>query len=115
MKINPKAIDAIKKVLSTKKIKYALCKTWTTDGFFRETAEMVNYRKDEGCSVVEMECAALAACAEFRKVIFGQILFTADTLANIECHDERDWGKASFTLALEIALDSVCQISHGNI
>ena len=35
--------------------------TWTTDGFYRETAEKVAYRKEEGCAVVEMECSALAA------------------------------------------------------
>ena len=28
---------------------------------------MVQYRKEEGCQVVEMECSALAACAKFRK------------------------------------------------
>ena len=37
--------------------------TWTTDGFYRETAEKVAYRKEEGCAVVEMECSALAAVA----------------------------------------------------
>ena len=37
-----------------------------------------------------MECAALAACAQFRKVDFAQILFTADTLANEQNYDPRD-------------------------
>ena len=40
--------------------------TWSTDGFFRETKEKVAYRKSEGCSVVEMECSALAAVSAFR-------------------------------------------------
>ena len=38
-------------------------KTWTTDGFYRKTKEMVMYRKEEGCKVVEMECSALTASA----------------------------------------------------
>lgn len=51
---------------------------------------MVAYRKEEGFSVVEMECASLVACAEFRNIVFGQLLFTADSLANIESHDTRN-------------------------
>ena len=33
---------------------------------------MVSYRKKEGFSVVEMECAALAACAKFGKALWGE-------------------------------------------
>ena len=40
-------------------IPYEEVMTWTTDGFYRETAEKVAYRKEEGCAVVEMECSAL--------------------------------------------------------
>lgn len=81
------------------------CAVWTTDGFFRETREMVEYRKAEGCSVVDMECAALAACARFRGVKFGQLLFTADTLANVERYDERGWGVDSLEKALTLSLE----------
>lgn len=109
VKINEEAVNAIITALDKQSIKYELCKTWTTDGFYRETSEMVEYRKKEACSVVEMECAGLASCAEFRKIKFGQILFTADTLANIQAHDDRDWGAASFSIALKIALDAVCE------
>lgn len=108
--INESAVNAIVSTLKRQSIKFEYCITWTTDGFFRETADMVKYRKEEGCSVVEMECAGLAACAEFRSAVFGQILFTADTLANIEAHDGRDWGAASFSIALKLALDAVCEI-----
>lgn len=54
-----------------------------------------------------MECAALAACAAFRGAQFGQILFTADSLAAIVQHEERDWGVSSRNLALQISLDAV--------
>ena len=81
------------------------CITWTTDGFFRETRDMVAYRKAEGCATVEMECAALAACAKKRGAAFGQILYTADSLANAERHDDRDWGKDSLRKALELCVE----------
>ena len=68
---------------------------------------MVLYRKEEGYSVVEMECASLAACAKMRGVIFGQLLFTADSLANMEEHAERNWGNEHFAYAMKLAFDAV--------
>lgn len=87
------------------------CITWSTDGFFRETKEKVAYRKSEGCSVVEMECAALAACAQLRNVKFGQLLFTADSLANADAYDERDWGKDSMEKTLTLSLELVSDLN----
>lgn len=98
---------AIDKSLSAHNLKCIEVTTWSTDGFYRETREMVEYRKSEGCSVVEMECSALAACAQMRGAQFGMILFTADTLANIEKYDERNWGGDAHICALELALDAV--------
>ena len=110
VEINKEAVSAIARAFEKQAMEYELCKTWTTDAFYRETADMVRHRKAEGCTVVEMECSALAACAEFRHIVFGQILFTADSLANVEAHDERNWGAASFPAALSLALDAVCEI-----
>ena len=110
VKLNELAVKAIARALDSRGVEYDYCKTWTTDGFYRETVEMVAYRKSEGCMVVEMECAGLAACAQFRGAIFGQILFSADTLANVDDYDERDWGAESFPIALRLALDAVCNI-----
>jgi len=86
------------------------CDTWTTDGFYRETSGLVAKRREEGCSVVEMECAALAACAQFRGVRFGQILYSADTLAGEE-HDIRGWGHATRGTALLAALDAAALLA----
>ena len=108
--LNQSAINAIEKILINHKYNYQKCKTWTTDGFYRETKEMVEYRKEEGFSVVEMECASLAACAEFRNIVFGQLLFTADSLANIESHDTRNWGNNTFALAMNLAMDAVTEV-----
>ena len=58
-----------------------------------------------------MECSSLAACSEFRNIIFGQILFTADTLADIHNYDERGWGGDSFEIALSLCLDAVININ----
>jgi len=85
------ALKAIEETLSEHGLKYIEVMTWSTDGFYRETKEKVAYRKAEGCAVVEMECSALAACAKMRGAVFGEILFTADSLADVEKYDERNW------------------------
>lgn len=107
VELNQNVLKSIEQTFQKLNLTYQECMTWTTDGFYRETKEKVAYRKEEGCSVVEMECAALAACAEFRGVEFGQILYTADTLANTEDYDERDWGDASLEKALWICLELI--------
>lgn len=78
---------------------------WTTDGFFRETRAMIDRRIGQGCAAVEMECAAWASWAKFRGVRFGQILFSADSLAG-EAYDPRDFGVDSHEVALRMAIDA---------
>ena len=107
MDVNVEAISAIEQVLEQLGIPYEEVMTWSTDGFYRETAEKVAYRKEEGCAVVEMECAALAAVAQLRGVVWGELLFTADSLADMDNYDSRDWGSEAFDKALELCLEIV--------
>ncbi|MCR5781415.1 MAG: nucleoside phosphorylase [Clostridia bacterium] len=100
-------IAAIEDCFKKHGLPFVTCTTWTTDGFFRETEDMVKYRFQEGCSVVEMECAALAACCRKRGAQFGQFLFTADSLANVSEYDARDFGKNSHEKALLLGLDII--------
>ena len=110
VELDDKPIHAIEKALDNAGFPHRKCKTWTTDGFYRETKEMVLYRKEEGYSVVEMECASLAACARMRGIEFGQLLFTADSLANVDAHDIRNWGSDTFAVALILAMDAVTML-----
>ena len=105
--MNEKALGAIEKTLKQKKISYKEVMTWSTDGFYRETPDKVAYRIEEGCSVVEMECASLAAVAQLRGAVWGLLLFTADSLADLENYDQRDWGSEAFEKALELCLEMV--------
>ena len=107
MDVHVEAISAIEQVLEQLCIPYEEVMTWSTDGFYRETAEKVAYRKEEGCAVVEMECSALAAVAQLRGVVWGELLFTADSLADLENYDSRDWGSEAFDKALELCLEIV--------
>jgi uridine phosphorylase len=107
---DPAVREACRAALEARGLKGTDCDTWTTDGFFRETSGLVAKRRDEGCAVVEMECAALAACAQLRGARYGQILYSADTLAADE-HDVRGWGHATRDSALLAALDAAALLA----
>ncbi|WP_125709348.1 nucleoside phosphorylase [Lacticaseibacillus porcinae] len=85
-------------------------KTWTNDAYFRETPAKIKAACDQGFEVVEMECAALAACAAFRNVRFAQILFTADSLATVDHYDARGFGMASHLKTMAIGFDCLVHI-----
>ena len=110
MEISSHARTAIEKTILEHGMKYQEVITWSTDGFYRETKEKVAYRKSEGCSVVEMECSALAACSAFRDATWGMILYTADSLADVDKYDERNWGGNAYEYALTLCLDAVLKL-----
>lgn len=110
VRVNPTAVDAIEKVLLKHKCKYLRSKTWTTDAMYRETVNKVNQRRLEGCATVEMECSAFCAAAEFRNVVFGQILYGGDDVSCEEwdsrCWDDRtDIREAILGFAVEACLE----------
>ena len=84
-------IGVLEKTLEVNGTPYIKCMTWSTDAFYRETPDMVEYRKQEGCRVVEMECSTIAAVARFREKKFGQLLYSGDILADAANYDDRDW------------------------
>jgi uridine phosphorylase len=87
---HPDAVAALQAVLSESGIEFMLGKAWTTDAFYRETPARRALRLAEGCSVVEMEAAALFAVAQFRGVRLGQVVYGGD-LVIPEGWDFRDW------------------------
>lgn len=103
--------EACRSALAARRFTATDCDTWTTDAFFRETAGLVAARREEGCTVVEMECAAIAACCRLRGARFGQILYSADTLAGDE-HDVRSWAHPTRGTALWAALDAATMLAR---
>jgi uridine phosphorylase len=84
------AVQALVNVLSQQGVPYHLGKTWTTDAPYRETPDRIARRKAEGCLTVEMESAGLLAVAQFRRAIFGQVLYAGDDLSGDQW-DNRLW------------------------
>ena len=111
VELEPAYLSQVERVISELGYKYNQIITWTTDGFFRETPKKVAQFRQLGADTVEMECAALAACAQFRKVDFAQILFTGDSLAKMENYDRRGWGRKSYGIGLEIGSKVLSKLS----
>jgi uridine phosphorylase len=84
IKTDAEVVRKLEKVLVKHGIDYEIGKTWTTDGFYRETKGKVAKRTGEGCITVEMECSALMAVANFRRVAFGQYLTAGDDVSGEE-------------------------------
>jgi uridine phosphorylase len=106
MKMDTSVVRKLEKVLQKHGFKYEIGKTWTTDGFYRETKGKVARRTGEGCIVVDMECSALLAVAAFRKVSFGQYLTAGDDVSGEEwdprhVEDSLSFNEKVFWLSVE--------------
>lgn len=88
---NPKYIDTFVHILEQYGCKYHIGKTWSNDGFYRETRSKVARRKEQGCICVDMECSAVAALAQFRKKEVFQFFYAADNL------DSEQWDERSLS------------------
>ena len=85
--------------------------TWTTDAFFRETPDKIEYFKKNGAVCVEMEGAVIAAVCKRLGVDYFTFYYAGDNLDSAEW-DERslsglvniDKKKEVMLLALELAL-----------
>ena len=80
IEVNPKYREEFIEILERHGCTYALGKTWTTDAFYRETAKKTARRRAAGCICVDMECAAVAALAQFRGKEVFQFFHGSDCL-----------------------------------
>ena len=90
VRASPAGVAAIEATLKRHNVPYLVGKTWTTDAPYRETPEKVRLRRAEDCLTVEMEAAAFFAVAQFRGVVFAQMLYGGDDVSGDEW-DDRDW------------------------
>lgn len=79
--------------------------TWTTDAFYRETKELIQYRKEEGAKIVEMEQAGCIAISQFRGLKYGAIIYGGDDVSGDEW-DSRCWRKCS---GIRYSLIEICK------
>ena len=85
--------ETVERVLSCLKrmgIPFTTGKTWTTDAIYRETPDMIELRRNEGCITVEMEAAAFFAVSQYYNIPLAQLLYAGDDVSG-EAWDSRNW------------------------
>ena len=87
---NPATTEKIVRYLDEHSIPYLRGLTWTTDALFRETADRIALRKQEGAKIVEMEQAGCIAVAQFRGFDYGALIYGGDDVSQEEW-SARDW------------------------
>lgn len=105
------ALRALKATLLERKVPHLECKTWTTDGVYRETRAKIAQRKAQGCLSVEMEAAAFFAVAQFRQAQLAQLLYAGDDVSG-DAWDHRDWDKNMGVreMMLELCFEAVLKV-----
>lgn len=108
---HPAAVQALTSVLSSTGLSFLTGKAWTTDAFYRETPAKRDQRVAEGCLVVDMEASAFFAVAQFRGVIFGQVVYGGDLVVP-EGWDYRGWDDRTDDrkLLLNLSVQAVQQL-----
>lgn len=96
IEVNTKYKEEFLEILNEHNYSYVFGKTWTTDAPYRETHAKVQKRKEQGAVCVEMECAAMAAVAQFRGKDFFQFLYATDNL------DDTKWDTRSLSCAINL-------------
>ncbi len=87
---NPETTEKITRYLEKNSIPFLRGLTWTTDAIFRETADRIARRKEEGAKIVEMEQAGCIAVSQFRGFEYGALIYGGDDVSQDEWSD-RGW------------------------
>lgn len=111
IEVNPKYINTFIKILEKHDFEHTKGYTWTTDAFYRETKDKIEYFKSNGAVCVEMEASVISAVCKRRNLEYFTFYYAGD---NLDCAewDERslqgltniDKKKEVMLLALELAI-----------
>ena len=84
------AVETAASCLKEMGIPFTKGKTWTNDAIYRETPDMIEQRRREGCVTVEMEAAAFFAVSKYYGIPLAQLLYAGDDVSGEEW-DSRNW------------------------
>ncbi|MBR5995136.1 MAG: nucleoside phosphorylase [Eubacteriaceae bacterium] len=96
----------VARIFTELSIPYVQGRIWTTDSMLRETVNLVNRRKSEGCIAVEMEVAGVQAVCDFFGFELYDFLAAGDVLAEgnytIDDLSDANHNMDKFSIALGI-------------
>ena len=109
-------LQILKQELTNHSLPFQEGKVWTTDAIYRETKMKTNLMKSHGCVVVDMECSALLAVAQFRNINFVQFLLTYDNLDKLDQPTDVELYLNNYNdKVLDVALETAIKMSLTNI
>ena len=100
--LNPKYVDEFIGILEKYKFDYTIGSTWTTDAFFRETKEKIDYFKSNGAVCVEMEGAAIGAVSQRIGVESFTFYYAGDNLDGAEWDERSLYGLVNINKKKEV-------------
>lgn len=99
----------VEEFMKNNNIIYKSGKTWTTDGFYRETENNFKARQKDGCISVDMECSAFQAMCNFRGYDLYYFFLSGDLLDSPEWVEEglkeANHNFQNFEIALRLAME----------
>ena len=106
--ITVKNADFIAGIFTEQGIPFVKGRIWTTDCMLRETVDLVNKRKSEGCIAVEMEVAGVQAVCDFYGFELYDFLAAGDVLSEdeyqVEGLSDANHSLDKVKIALQIAM-----------
>ena len=94
IEVNPKYKEEFIKLLNELDFNYTIGATWSTDAFYRETIDKIEYYKKLNVKTVEMEAATIAAVCQYLNMDYFTFYYAGDNLDSIEW-DERSFNELS--------------------
>jgi len=91
VELNEKYKEMFEKILEENDFSYTEGATWTTDAFYRETREKINYFKSKGAVCVEMEGASIGAVCQYKNLDYFTFYYAGDNL------DATEWDARSLS------------------
>ena len=80
---DPGLVQILRNLLKPSEARWQEGAVWSTDGFYRETVDLVQHYQAQGVLGVDMEMAALFTLGRFRRVPVGGLLVVSDELATL--------------------------------
>ena len=96
--------ETFKEILKEYDFDYREGATWTTDAFYRETRDKVDYYKNKGCVCVEMEASAIAAVSQYKNVDYFTFYYAGDNLDSVAWEERSLHGDSMFDKKTEVMI-----------
>lgn len=94
--LSQKYTDEFIKVLKEFSFEYTKGYTWTTDAFYRETRDKIQYFRDKGAVCVEMEGSVIAAVCKRYNLDYFTFYYAGDNLDSVEWDERSLHGLSEF-------------------